>query len=282
MISPLVNPGYTSRSSPGGFLAAVVRLVLLVAMAGPLVAQDANILKPLAWKKFAQEVSKDPEFQKEIRALLPSLEGEKKALATKCISQMVSGNGVLATGSEVDSLVVKKLKAKARDFVVGEGLGILDSLSDEELLALASGDAEAAKEGATRIVQIVAAGDPKKVIDAPREGLVHSSRAGARFRLIPGLADPEMVSFESTRSKGTYLRHEVWKIEVAERPNDVILQKGFDWQATFKIVKVDENTVMLEAGNRAGEFITIEPEGRYALAKSKEDPLRQQFKVVEK
>jgi hypothetical protein len=283
MISLPVNAGNAaSRPSASGFQAVVIRLAVLVAVIGSLFAQDANILKPLAWKQFAQEVSKDPEFQKEVRAIMPSLEGEKKALATKCISQMVSGNGVLATGTEVDSLVVKKLKAKARDFVVGEGIEILDSLSDEELLAIASGAAEAGKEAANRIVQIVAAGDAKRAIDAPKQGLVTSSKTGTRFRLIPGLADPAMVTFESTRWKGTYLRHEVWRIEAAERPDDVILQKGFDWQATFKIVKVNEDTVLIEAGNRAGEFITIEPEGRYALATAKDDPLRQQFKLVEK
>lgn len=91
-----------------------------------------------------------------------------------------------------------------------------------------------------------------------------------------------MVSFESTRSKGTYLHHRLWKIEVNERPKDVLMQKDFDWEATFKIVKVNEDTVLLEAGNRPGEFIVIEPEGRYALAKSKDEPLRTQFKLIDK
>jgi len=140
----------------------------------------------------------------------------------------------------------------------------------------------AAEEKANRVVRIVTAGDPKRAIEAPKAGLAGSSRTGTGFRLIAGLANPEMFSFESTRSKGTYLRHHLWKIEVAERPDDPIMQKDFDWEATFKIVKVEGDVVMLEAGNRPGEFITIEPEGRYALAPGKNEPLRTQFKLIDK
>lgn len=133
-----------------------------------------------------------------------------------------------------------------------------------------------------RIVRIVVAGDPTRAIVAPRKGPATSSRTGTGFRLIPGLANPEMVSFESTRAKGTYLHHRLWKIEVNERPKDMILQKDFDWEATFKIVKVEGDVVLLEAGNRPGEYIVVEPEGRYALATKKDEPLRMQFKLIDK
>ena len=91
--------------------------------------------------------------------------------------------------------------------------------------------AENDKKG--RIVRIVVAGDPQRALEVPREGLATSSKTGTGFRLIPGLANPEMVSFESTRAKGTYLRHHLWKMEIAERPKDVLLPKDFDWEATF-------------------------------------------------
>jgi hypothetical protein len=145
--------------------------------------------------------------------------------------------------------------------------------------------AQAPKTGDTkkvRTVRIVVAGDPSRAIEAPRKGLATSSKTGTGFRLVPGLANPEMVSFESTRAKGTYLHHRVWKIEVNERPKDILLQKDFDWEATFKIVKVKDDEVLLEAGNRPGEYIVVEPEGRYALAKAKNEPLRMQFKLVDK
>ena len=155
------------------------------------------------------------------------------------------------------------------------------------IAALSSGPAlaqqsKAGNDNEVRTVRIVVAGDPTRAIEAPRKGLVTSSKSGTGFRLIPGLANPEMVSFESTRAKGTYLHHRLWKIEVNERPKDPLLQKDFDWEATFKIVKVEDDKVLLEAGNRSGEYIVVEPEGRYALAKTKDEPLRMQFKLIGK
>ena len=139
-----------------------------------------------------------------------------------------------------------------------------------------------AAEEKVRTVRIVVAGDPTRAIEAPRKGFATSSKTGTGFRMIPGLADPKMVSFESTRSKGTYIHHRLWKIEVNERPKDMLMQKDFDWEATWKIVKVDDDAVLLEAGNRPGEYLVVEPEGRYALAKTKDEPLRMQFKLVDK
>jgi hypothetical protein len=154
------------------------------------------------------------------------------------------------------------------------------------LLALASTPVLAqglkAAEEKVRTVRIVVAGDQTRAIEAPRKGLATSSKTGTGLRMIPGLADPKMVTFESTRSKGTYLRHHLWKIEVSERPKDPLLQKDSDWGATWKIVKVEDDNVMLEAGNRPGEYLVVEPEGLYALAKTKNEPLRMQFKLVDK
>lgn len=170
---------------------------------------------------------------------------------------------------------------------LSRAISYANALTIVGILALGSGPvfAQGAKEAGqkeVRSVRIVVAGDPTRAIEAPRKGLATSSKTGTVFRLVPGLADPEMVSFESTRAKGTYLHHRLWKIEVNERPKDVLLQKDFDWEATFKIVKVEDDKVMLEAGNRSGEYLVVEPEGRYALAKTKDEPLRMQFKLVDK
>ena len=138
-----------------------------------------------------------------------------------------------------------------------------------------------AGEEKVRTVRIVVAGDQTRAIEAPRKGLATSSKTGSGFRMIPGLADPKMVSFESTRSKGTNIHHRLWN-RGERAPQGHAPVEGFRLEATWKIAKVEDENVLLEAGNLPGEYIVVEPEGRYALAKTKDEPLRMQFKLVEK
>jgi hypothetical protein len=76
------------------------------------------------------------------------------------------------------------------------------------------------------------------------------------FKMVPGLANPEFVSIQSSLNPKAYLRHQNWILKLNERTDDGL----FDADATFKKVRglADPNDLSLasfEATNYPGNFI---------------------------
>lgn len=229
-------------------------------------------LKTLAWKNFAQEISDDAPFRENVRKILPGLEKEGKAAVVKCIGQIVAGRGIIITGTPVDDLLAEALRAKAKEFAVGESLGALNRLTNPQLLTLASGGvavadpkdaAEAAKTAGA--VKIILVSNPSVCADLPRDGRVVSSKTGSQIRLVAGLSDPSLVSLESFQSRGSYVHHNNWKIYVTERPPTTKDHAGFDVSATFKMLKFEGDNVQFEASDRPGEFLKVDEDGNWIL-----------------
>jgi hypothetical protein len=249
-------------------------------------AEVPETLKSLAWGKFAQIISQDATFQADVKKMLPGLQDEKKSAVTKCIGQIRAGKGAFVTGTEMDGLMAKGVREKARQFTVGADVGALDRLTDVELLMLTSGGDVAVgaptKTAKTEdTVKIVLASDAANGLDAPKVGRVVSGKNASRIRLVAGLSDPQFVSLEPVQSKGSYLRHHDWKLWVGPRPTDALDRRNFDTDATFKIVRLDGDSVRFEAAARPGDFIMVEMDGGFSMGHIT-DPTRATFRLETK
>jgi hypothetical protein len=58
------------------------------------------------------------------------------------------------------------------------------------------------------------------------------SKQDATFKIVPGLADPNAVSFEAVNFPGWYLRHDGYRIKLMQGPGDL----SFKQHATFRLV----------------------------------------------
>ncbi|MBW2363794.1 MAG: AbfB domain-containing protein, partial [Deltaproteobacteria bacterium] len=78
-------------------------------------------------------------------------------------------------------------------------------------------------------------------------------RQDASFRLVPGLANRNLVSFESVNFPGYYLRHQGFRIKLARGSNNDLFRKD----ATFKRVPglANGSMVSFESYNYPGHYI---------------------------
>lgn len=222
-------------------------------------------LQGLAWKKIAQDLSKDPFFQEDIKKALPGLSAEGKAAVTKCIGQMIKGNGVAATGSAADAILAKELRGKARALLPDKDLEALDALSDADLLTIAgAAPGQMLEKKLPERVQIVLDSDPASGLNARDAGLIKLGKQHTRFRIMPGLADPAMVTFEqdSGTGKNLILRHFAFKLKVDSLPDG---DDVFNDDATFKIVRLPGDKVKFQSRNYPGKFICVDKEGCFVL-----------------
>lgn len=239
-------------------------LLVLVTICGSLSAQTDSpaALQGLAWKKIAQDLSKDPFFQEDIKKALPGLSAEGKAAVTKSIGQMIKGNGVVATGSAADAILAKELRGKARALLPDKDIEALDALSDADFLAIAGGVPAEAEKKLPEKVQIVLDSDPATGLNARDAGMIKLGKQLTRFRIMPGLADPTMVTFEQDSGKNQILRHFAFKLKVDSLPDSDDL---FDADATFKVVRLPGDKVKLQSKNYPAKFICVDAEGCFVL-----------------
>ncbi len=75
----------------------------------------------------------------------------------------------------------------------------------------------------------------------------------ANFRLVPGLADPSKVSFESVKKPGLYLRHQGWRVKLHKFDGTRLFRED----ATFKRVPglADASWESFESQNYPGKFL---------------------------
>lgn len=80
-----------------------------------------------------------------------------------------------------------------------------------------------------------------------------SDRQDSTFKIVPGLAGPKYISFESVNHPGFYLRHQDARIKLHQYANDDLFKKD----ATFKIVKglADNTWMSFESVNYPGYYI---------------------------
>ncbi|OPZ87839.1 MAG: Alpha-L-arabinofuranosidase B (ABFB) [Firmicutes bacterium ADurb.Bin419] len=88
------------------------------------------------------------------------------------------------------------------------------------------------------------------------EGLLSSyvePEVDSVFKIVPGLADPNCVSFESKNYPGYYLKHENFQIYLREYDGS----DGFSEDATFRIVPgiADENLMSFQSYNYPNRYI---------------------------
>jgi hypothetical protein len=119
-------------------------------------------------------------------------------------------------------------------------------------------------------VQVVAeirlAADPTKAV-----WVVHRGNAAqisptqvTKFRVLPGLADSSLVSFEAAEFPRFYLRHQKFTLFLHERQK---LSPLFDDDATFKMIHLNGDKVRFEASKFPGKFITQKDDGFLVLSK---------------
>ena len=79
------------------------------------------------------------------------------------------------------------------------------------------------------------------------------TRGDANFRLVPGLADPSKVSFESVKRPGLYLRHQGWRVKLHKFDGTQLFRED----ATFKRVPglADASWESFESQNYPGKFL---------------------------
>ncbi|QJE98293.1 AbfB domain-containing protein [Luteolibacter luteus] len=240
-------------------------LLVFLAACGFLSAQTEPpaSLQALAWKKISQDLSKDPFFQEDIKKALPALSPEGKSSVTKCISQMIKGNGVAATGSAADAILAKELRGKARVLVPDKDLDALNALSDADLLAIAGGVFGQEQKLPSK-VQIVLDSDPTMGLNARDPDSIKLGKQFTRFRIMPGLADPGMVTFEqdSGTGKNLILRHYTFKLFVNSLPDNDPL---FNADSTFKIVRLPGDKVKFQSKNYPNKYICVDEKGGFVL-----------------
>lgn len=239
-------------------------LLLLCAVFSPLSAapEIPSAIAGLPWKKAAKELSEDAFFQADIKQILPGLPAEGKTAVTKCIREMVSGKGVMKTGTAADAILAKELRGKVRPLLPKEDVEVLDAFSDDELLGLASGTVPGKEEKLPEKVQIFLDSDPGSGLNARDGNLVKLGKQATRFRIVPGLSDKEKVSFVQDGEKGHYLRHYAFKMKLEARPDGDVL---FDADATFKMVRLPGNKVQFQAINYPSKLICVDAEGIFVL-----------------
>ncbi|GAE89172.1 adhesion or S-layer protein [Acetivibrio straminisolvens JCM 21531] len=73
------------------------------------------------------------------------------------------------------------------------------------------------------------------------------------FKIVPGLADPSCISFESKNHPGYYLKHENFKI-ILKKYEDTDLYKE---DATFKVVPglANEDLISFQSFNYPSRYI---------------------------
>ena len=78
-------------------------------------------------------------------------------------------------------------------------------------------------------------------------------RGFASFRLVPGLADGNKVSFESVNRPGNYLRHQDWRVKLHRNDGSRLFRED----ATFARVPglADESWISFESHNYPGKFL---------------------------
>lgn len=102
--------------------------------------------------------------------------------------------------------------------------------------------------------------------EARRNKEVRASSAHAsKFKLVPGLKDPNLISFEAIGLTGCYLRHQRFVFFLHEKPK--VTSVLFDADASFRLVHPGDNKVRFEASNYKGMFLAARSDGSVILAK---------------
>ena len=92
-----------------------------------------------------------------------------------------------------------------------------------------------------------------------------NAQRGSIFRLVSGLHDAKQFSLELVGNRGCYVRHRNGILWLHERPKN---NANFDSDATFTMIKSDENHSRFEQGNWRGTFIAVRDDGSIALSNS--------------
>ena len=116
------------------------------------------------------------------------------------------------------------------------------------------------------IAEIRLGADPQKGLEARRgkEVWVSSSNA-TQFKLVPGLKEPRLVSFEPVDSAGAYLRHKDAIIWLHQQPGKLDLI--FEGNASFRPIHLDGDKYRFEASGLNDMFITVKEDGSVVLAR---------------
>jgi hypothetical protein len=108
--------------------------------------------------------------------------------------------------------------------------------------------------------------DPTKAIWVVHRGKAAqiSPTQATKFRVLPGLADSSLVSFEASEFPRFYLRHQKFALFLHERQK---LSPLFDDDATFRMVHLNGDKVRFEASKFPGMFIIERDDGFLILSR---------------
>lgn len=114
-------------------------------------------------------------------------------------------------------------------------------------------------------VEIVLDGTPPLSLVAQRgKPAEFSATKASKFRILPGLANPGLVSLELQGAKGFFLRHMkfVLSLEENQKKNAV-----FNKDATFKMIDAGPGKVRFETLTFPGMFIAAKADGSVVIMK---------------
>jgi hypothetical protein len=120
------------------------------------------------------------------------------------------------------------------------------------------------------IAEIRLDADQQRGLEASLNKAVQFSSAHAsKFKIVPGLKDPSLVSFQAAGMEGCYLRHQKFVLLLHRQPKTTSVL--FEADASFKLVHLEGDKVRLEACNYPGFFVTARNDGSVVIEK---DPPR--------
>jgi len=253
--------------------------VLFFLCGAPVHAGTPAALKGQAWPKLAQDLAKDPFFQDDIKKTLATLSPDGKISVTKCIGLMMKGSGVMVTGTAVDAILAKELRAKVKTGLSDDDARALEEMSDLDFLTVAAGpNAKVVEEKKLpEKVQIVLDADPATGVNTRDAGSVKLGKQLTRFRIVPGLGDATMVSFEQETGKNLFLRHFDFKFQVSQlRDSDGL----FNDDCTFKVIRLAGDKVKVQSKNYPGKYMCVDGEGKLVLTEIETDA-KAVFRLVE-
>ena len=112
-----------------------------------------------------------------------------------------------------------------------------------------------------------------KVIE--EQGLCSVSLPGTtaplRLKIIPGLADPKLVSLESATDEGYFLRHQNSRIKLHPYPEN---DRLFAWDATFYLIQNADGSVSFRSANYPEQYISVTAGKKLYISTDPEAPVR--------
>ena len=107
--------------------------------------------------------------------------------------------------------------------------------------------------------------------------LTQYDKPATEFRIVPGLADPTVVSLEMMETKNFFVRHWRTIVWAHERPAEP--EQLFNEDATWKIARLGDGKARFESFNYPGTFLSVKDDG--LLVQLRDAPLAQSIFLLQ-